>query len=66
MNKYLKYGQGEIKINSSGQKMYEITDVVNAWIKKEKISGGQLTIFIMHLANKDTSSVESGAKHNHR
>ena len=50
MNKYLKYGQGEIKINTSGQKMYEITDVVNSWIKKEKISGGQLTIFIKHTS----------------
>ena len=50
MNKYLKYGQGEIKINSSGQKMYEITDDVNAWIKKEEISGGQLTIFIKHTS----------------
>ena len=50
MNKYLKYGQGEIKINTSGQKMYEITDDVNAWIKKEGISGGQLTIFIKHTS----------------
>ena len=50
MNKYLKYGQGEIKINTSGQKMYEITDDVNAWIKKEEISGGQLTIFIKHTS----------------
>ena len=50
MNKYLKYGQGEIKINASDQKMYEITDDVNAWIKKEEISGGQLTIFIKHTS----------------
>ena len=50
MNKYLEYGQGEIKINTSGQKMYEITDDVNAWIKKEEISGGQLTIFIKHTS----------------
>ena len=50
MNKYLKYGQGEIKINTSGQKMYEITDDVNAWIKKEEISVGQLTIFIKHTS----------------
>ena len=50
MNKYLKYEQGEIKINTSGQKMYEITDDVNAWIKKEEISGGQLTIFIKHTS----------------
>jgi len=50
MNKYLKYGQGEIKINTSGQKMYEITDDVNTWIKKEEISGGQLTIFIKHTS----------------
>jgi len=50
MNKYLKYGQGEIKINTSGQKMYEITDDINAWIKKEEISGGQLTIFIKHTS----------------
>ena len=48
--KYLKYGQGEIKINTSDQKMYEITDDVNAWIKKEEISGGQLTIFIKHTS----------------
>ena len=50
MNKYLKYGQGEIKINTSDQKMYEITNDVNAWIKKEEISGGQLTIFIKHTS----------------
>ena len=50
MNKYLKYGQGEIKINTSDQQMYEITDDVNAWIKKEEISGGQLTIFIKHTS----------------
>ena len=50
MNKYLKYEQGEIKIITSGQKMYEITDDVNAWIKKEEISGGQLTIFIKHTS----------------
>jgi secondary thiamine-phosphate synthase enzyme len=50
MNKYLKYGQGEIKINTSGQKMYEITNDVNTWIKKEEISGGQLTIFIKHTS----------------
>ena len=50
MNKYLKYRQGEIKINTSGQKMYEITDDINAWIKKEGISGGQLTIFIKHTS----------------
>ena len=50
MNKYLKYGQGEIKINTSGQKMYEITDDVNVWIKKEEISDGQLTIFIKHTS----------------
>ena len=50
MNKFLKYGQGEIKINTSGQKMYEITDDINAWIKKEEISGGQLTIFIKHTS----------------
>jgi len=30
--------------------MYEITDDVNAWIKKEEISGGQLTIFIKHTS----------------
>ena len=50
MNKYLKYGQGEIKIKTSGQKMYEITNDVNAWIKKGGISGGQLTIFIKHTS----------------
>ena len=50
MNKYLKYSQGELIINTSGQKMYEITDDVNAWIKKEEISGGQLTIFIKHTS----------------
>jgi len=30
--------------------MYEITDDVNAWIKKEEISGGQVTIFIKHTS----------------
>ena len=50
MNKYLKYGQGEIKIKTSGQKMYEITYDVNAWIQKDGISAGQLTIFIKHTS----------------
>ena len=50
MNKYLKYGQGEIKIKTSGQKMYEITNDINAWIKKDGISVGQLTIFIKHTS----------------
>ena len=50
MNKYLKYGQGEIKIITSGQKMYDITNDVNTWIKKEGISGGQLTVFIKHTS----------------
>ena len=50
MNKYLKYSQGELTINTSGQRMYEITNNINAWLQKEKIIEGQLTIFIKHTS----------------
>ena len=32
MDKYLKYAQGEITINTSGEEMYEITDIINSWL----------------------------------
>ena len=50
MNKYLKYNQGELTIKTSGQSMYEITDNINAWLIKEQIKYGQLTIFIKHTS----------------
>ena len=50
MIKLLKYFQGEIIIKTSGQTLYEITDNINFWLKKEHINYGQLTIFIKHTS----------------
>ena len=50
MDNYLKYTQGELTINTSGQKMYEITNDINSWLTKEQINRGQLTIFIKHTS----------------
>ena len=50
MDKYLQYIQGELKINTSGQSMYEITDNINSWLIKKQITRGQLTIFIKHTS----------------
>ena len=50
MDNHVKYAQGEITINSSGQAMYEITDEINSWLIKEKVSSGQLNIFIKHTS----------------
>ena len=46
MDNYLKYTQGMITINTSGQGIYEITNNINSWLIKEQINSGQLTIFI--------------------
>ena len=50
MDNRVKYTQGEIKINSSGQALYEITDNINSWLIKEQINSGQLNIFIKHTS----------------
>ena len=50
MNNYLKYSQGELRIKTSGQAMYEITNNINSWLAKEQINRGQLTIFIKHTS----------------
>ena len=50
MIKFLQYSQGELIIMTSGQQMYEITKDINAWLNKEQINHGQLTIFIKHTS----------------
>ena len=50
MIKSLHYSQGELIIRTSGQQMYEITKDINAWLNKEQINHGQLTIFIKHTS----------------
>ena len=50
MDKNIKCTQGEIKINTSGQAMYEITNNINSWLNKEKINNGQINIFIKHTS----------------
>jgi len=37
-------------ISTSDQQMYEITQDLNAWLNKEQINYGQLTIFIQHTS----------------
>tara|TARA_B100001105_G_scaffold213457_1_gene178459 strand:+ start:64 stop:504 length:441 start_codon:yes stop_codon:yes gene_type:complete len=46
----LQYSQGELRISTSGQQMYEITKDLNTWLNKEQINHGQLTIFIQHTS----------------
>ena len=50
MIKFLHYSQGDLRISTSGQQMYEITKDLNAWLNKEQINHGQLTIFIQHTS----------------
>ena len=50
MDNRVKYTQGEITINSSGQALYEITNNINSWLTKQQINCGQLTIFIKHTS----------------
>ena len=50
MIKFLQYSQGELIISTSGQQMYEITKDLNAWLNKEQINHGQLTIFVQHTS----------------
>ena len=50
MNNNLKYFQEEVIIKTSGQSMYEITDDINSWLKKQHINSGQLNIFIKHTS----------------
>ena len=50
MIKFLQYSQGDLRISTSGQQMYEITKDLNTWLNKEQINHGQLTIFIKHTS----------------
>ena len=42
--------QDELIIHTKGQGMYEITNVINNWIIKNKINKGQLNLFIQHTS----------------
>jgi len=50
MENFLQYSQGELIICTSDQQMYEITQDLNAWLNKEQIDHGQLTVFIQHTS----------------
>ena len=50
MKIFLQYSQGELIISTSDQQMYEITHDLNAWLNKEQINYGQLTVFIQHTS----------------
>ena len=50
MVKFFQNSQGELLFKTSGQKIYEITDNVNFWLKEEFITNGQLNIFIKHTS----------------
>ena len=50
MKNFLQYSQGELIISTSDQQMYEITHDLNAWLNKEQINYGQLTVFIQHTS----------------
>ena len=40
----------ELMIHTKGQGMYEITNEINNWIKKNTINKGQLNLFIQHTS----------------
>ena len=42
--------QDELIIHTKGQRMYEITNVINNWIIKNRINKGQLNLFIQHTS----------------
>ena len=42
--------QDELIIHTKGQGMYEITNIINNWIKKNTINKGQLNLFIQHTS----------------
>ena len=50
MNNNIKLLKEEISIQTSGQFLYEITNEIITWIKKEKLVQGQLVIFIQHTS----------------
>ena len=50
MNNNIKFLSEELNIKTSGQFLYEITDKINSWLKKEKINQGHLVIFIKHTS----------------
>ena len=50
MNNNIKFLKHELYIKTSGQFLYEITNEINDWIKKENILQGHLVIFIRHTS----------------
>ena len=50
MNNNIKLLKEEISIQTSGQFLYEITNEIITWIKKEKLDQGHLVIFIQHTS----------------
>ena len=50
MNNNIKFLKEELTIKTSGQFLYEITNKIDGWIKKEKINQGHLVIFIQHTS----------------
>ena len=46
----INYLKGVLNIKTNGQFLYEITNEINSWIKKEKINQGQLLVFIHHTS----------------
>ena len=50
MNNNIKYFQEELVYNTSGQSLYNITELIVSWINSKKITKGQLTIFLKHTS----------------
>ncbi len=50
MINFIKYLQGELIVNTSGQQIYEITKDVNTWLNKQPINQGQINIFLKHTS----------------
>ena len=50
MNNKIKYLQGELNFNLSGQKLHEITKEINSWIYLHDINQGNLTLFVKHTS----------------
>ena len=50
MNQKINYLCEELHFNTSGQKLFEITDKINSWIKLQTINRGHLTIFVKHTS----------------
>jgi len=46
----LNYLTGELNVKTAGQSLYEITNEITNWIKKNNINQGHLVIFIKHTS----------------